>query len=57
MKSTPKVTDGLAGTGTRVAKGIDTSPATPLNAGISGTWVAKTSDKRGLIVLGIPKVV
>jgi hypothetical protein len=40
-----------------VAKGIVTGPGTTLGAGVSGTWAAKTSDKRGIIVLGIPKVV
>jgi hypothetical protein len=45
MKSTPKVTDGLAGTGTRVAKGNGTSPVTTLGAGKSGTWAAKTFRK------------
>jgi hypothetical protein len=53
MKSTPRVTDGLAGTGTRVAKGIGTSPVTTPGAGKSGTWAAKTSDNRGLIVITV----
>jgi hypothetical protein len=50
MKSTPKVTDGLAGAGPGVAAGICTRPVTALAGGISGTRAVNTSDKRGLIV-------
>jgi hypothetical protein len=57
MKSTPKVTDGPAGAGPRVAEVIGTRPGSTFGTGISGTWAVKISDKRGPIVLGILKVV
>jgi hypothetical protein len=57
MKSNPKVTDGPAGAGPRVAEVICPRPGSTFRTGISGTWSAKASDKRGLIVLGVLKVV
>jgi hypothetical protein len=57
MKSTPKVTDSPAGARPRVVEVIGTRPGSTFGTGISGTWAEKTSDKRGLIVLGILNVV
>jgi hypothetical protein len=57
MKSNPKVTDGPAGAGPRIAEVISPRPGSTFGTGISSTYSAKASDKHGLIVLGVLKVV